>query len=139
MRASELRVMLVEDHPVLRDILVDFINALPQVASCTASASAEAALTSLQDRHREMPDLMLIDLALPGMNGIEFIRALREEHPDLPCAILSGHRSKAYASRALAAGALAYMLKGDPHEIERGLQAILIGEPYVSRSVREEH
>ena len=78
---------------------------------------------------------MLIDLSLPGMDGIELMRELRSRYPDLRCAILSGHRSKVYAHRALAAGARGYVLKGDPIEIEAALNAILSGERYVSRDL----
>jgi DNA-binding NarL/FixJ family response regulator len=126
---SALRVWLVEDHPVLREVLVEFIDRLPQVAECTATASAESALESLE---RSVPDLMLIDLSLPGMSGIDLIRELRKLHPDLLCAILSGHRSGSYVHNALEAGANGYLLKGDPLEIERGIEAMVAGRHYVS-------
>lgn len=131
--------MLVEDHAMLRDILTEYIGKLPQVASCTASPSAEAALIELDRMIGNPPHLMLIDLSLPGMSGIELIRKLKLTRPTLRCAILSGHRSRAYAGEALAAGALAYMLKGDPIEIERGLSAIMRGERYVSRALSDDH
>ena len=82
---------------------------------------------------------MLIDLSLPGMNGIELIQELRARYPDLRCAILSGHRSKTYARRALAAGANGYVLKGDPLEIETALHAILSGQRYVTRDLTDDH
>jgi DNA-binding NarL/FixJ family response regulator len=136
---GELRVMLVEDHADLRDILLDFMNMLPQVASCATSASAEAALAKLDaGGAAAAPDLMLIDLSLPGMNGIELIRTLHESYPGVRCMILSGHRSSAYASQALAAGAEGYLLKGDPLEIERGIHAAMKGERYVSSSLAGE-
>jgi DNA-binding NarL/FixJ family response regulator len=135
MEAIPLRVSLVEDHPVLRDVLREFISRLPAVASCTVAPTAEAALKDLDGGE---PDLMLIDLSLPGMSGIELIRELRKQHPGLRCAILSGHRSRTYAGQALAAGANGYMLKGDPMEIERGMRAILAGERYVSQTIETE-
>ena len=124
--------MLVEDHAVLRGILTDFVGRLPQVASCSGSASAEAALEALEET---APDLMLIDLSLPGMSGIEMVGELRKTHPQLRCAILSGHRSRSYAKQAMAAGACGYLLKGDPLEIERGLEAILAGGKFVSQGL----
>lgn len=127
-----LRVSIVEDHPVLRSVLLEYISRLPDVVNCTVAASAEAALEALNG---DRPDLMLIDLSLPGMNGIELISELRKSFPDLPCAILSGHRSQTYVGKALAAGANGYLLKGDPLEIERGMRAILAGERYVSKSL----
>jgi DNA-binding NarL/FixJ family response regulator len=132
---ASLRVSLVEDHPILRGVLRDYVSRIPEVRSCTTVATAEEALQVLAG---DPPDLMLIDLSLPGMSGIELVRTLRRTHPGLLCAILSGHRSRAYAVQALAAGANAYLLKGDPVEIERGVRAILAGECYISGSIEEE-
>lgn len=129
-----LRVSLVEDHPVLRDVLQEYIGRLPGVELCVVSANAEDALDRFDG---SMPDLMLIDLSLPRMSGIDLIRELHLRQPDLRCAILSGHRSPVYVRQALEVGAHGYMLKGDPMEIERGLQAILAGKRYVSPEVRE--
>jgi DNA-binding NarL/FixJ family response regulator len=130
-----LRVGLVEDHPILGDLLRDFIVNLPRVESCTVSASAEKAL---EDIESDVPDLMLIDLSLPGMNGIELILKLRTRYPDLLCAILSGHRSRSYARKAFAAGAIGYVLKGDPLEIEAAMRSMLAGERYVTQSLAED-
>lgn len=135
MNDAPLRVSLVEDHPILRGVLRDYISRMPEVRLCTTVATAEEALQALDG---DRPDLMLIDLSLPGMSGIELVRALRKTHPELRCAILSGHRSRAYAGQALAAGANGYLLKGDPVEIERGVRAILAGERYVSQGIEAE-
>jgi DNA-binding NarL/FixJ family response regulator len=131
---TPLRVSLVEDHAVLRDVLQEYISRLPGVELCVVSASAEDALEEFEE---SAPDVMLIDLSLPRMSGIELIRELRQRRPDLRCAILSGHRSPAYVRQALEVGAHGYMLKGDPMEIERGLQAILAGKRYVSPDLRD--
>jgi DNA-binding NarL/FixJ family response regulator len=124
-----LRVSLVEDHPVLRDVLQEYIGRLPGVELCVVSANAEDALEEFEG---SMPDLMLIDLSLPRMSGIDLIRELHLRQPDLRCAILSGHRSPVYVRQAMEVGAHGYLLKGDPMEIERGLQAIVAGKRYVS-------
>jgi DNA-binding NarL/FixJ family response regulator len=129
-----LRVSLVEDHPVLRDVLQEYIGRLPGVELCVVSPNAEDALDRFDG---SMPDLMLIDLSLPRMSGIDLIRELHLRQPDLRCAILSGHRSPVYVRQAMEVGAHGYLLKGDPMEIERGLQAILAGKRYVSPDVRD--
>jgi DNA-binding NarL/FixJ family response regulator len=128
-----LRVSLVEDHPVLRDVLQEYIGQLPGVELCVVSANAEDALAEFEG---SMPDLMLTDLSLPRMSGIELIRELHLRQPDLRCAIISGHRAPAYVRQAMDAGADGYLLKSDPMEIERGLQALLAGERYVSSELR---
>ncbi len=113
------RVSLVEDHPVLRDVLQEHIGRLPGVELCVVSANAEEALDEFEG---SMPDL---------------IRELRLRQPGLRRAILSGHRSPAYVRQALEVGAHGYLLTGDPMEIERGLQAILAGKRYVSPDLRD--
>lgn len=129
MNSKALNVMLVEDHADVRDVLQEFVGSLPRVASCRAAASAEAALAMFDGAPL---DLMLIDLSLPGMNGIDLVRQLRQEHGSVSCLMLSGHGSAAYAQQALSAGARGYLLKGDPLEIERGIDAVVKGECYVS-------
>jgi DNA-binding NarL/FixJ family response regulator len=128
--------MLVEDHAVVRDVLREFVGSLPRVANCCVAASAEAALDTLDG---EQPDLMLIDLSLPGMSGIELVKRLRRDHRDISCLMLSGHNSASYAEQALSAGARAYLLKGDPLEIERGIEAVMNGDSYISPELRDTH
>src|SRR5262245_56570858 len=132
MSSMPLRVMLIEDHAIVRETLQDFIGRLPQVSVCHVAANAEAALAALDDA---TPNLLLIDLSLPGMSGIDLVREIRERQPALRCMILSGHSSRAYVKQALAAGANGYLLKGDPLEIERGILAITRGERYVSNGL----
>jgi DNA-binding NarL/FixJ family response regulator len=134
MAAMPLRVMLIEDHAIVRETLQDFIGRLPQVSVCHVAANAEAALAALDDA---TPNLLLVDLSLPGMSGIDFVREVRERNPEMRCLILSGHGSHAYVRQALAAGADGYMLKGDPLEIERGILAMTRGERYVSSGLEE--
>jgi CheY-like chemotaxis protein len=98
--------------------------------------SAETALAGIEG-DGGLPDLILIDLSLPGMSGIDLIRRLHALHPELRCAILSGHRSPTYVGQALAAGAMGYILKGDPLEISRGIDAIVRGGRFVSADLTE--
>jgi DNA-binding NarL/FixJ family response regulator len=131
-----LFVFLVEDHELLRGVLQEYIGSMRAVRKCETAADAESTLEAMQGNG--VPDFMLIDLSLPGMTGIELIRELRQKHPKLPLAILSGHRSLKYARDALAAGADGYLLKGDLDEIERGIQAIRNGKHYVSEGLGAE-
>lgn len=127
------RIYIVEDSPIVREMLSEFISDLPGIEVCGSAATAEEAL-------REIPgagaDLLLVDMALPRMNGADFIGAVRERWPDLPCLVLSGHGEAAYVERALAAGAQGYVLKGNPYELPEALCRVLRGEMYLSESVR---
>jgi DNA-binding NarL/FixJ family response regulator len=87
-----LRVSLVEDHPVLRDVLQEYIGQLPGVELCVVSANAEDALDEFEG---SMPDLMLTDLSFPRISGNELISELHLRQPDQRCAIITGQRAPA--------------------------------------------
>ena len=82
------RIFIVEDHRVMRDSLILYIGRTPWLEVCGAVASAEEALVQLPESGA---DLVLVDISLPGMNGIDLIKQLRRQLPALPCLILSGH------------------------------------------------
>jgi DNA-binding NarL/FixJ family response regulator len=77
-----------------------------------------------------------VDYSLPDMSGVTLVESLLVEHPDLPCAMLSGHLSIQHARRALEVGARGYMIKDNPLGILNGIQRILKGEIYVSEELR---
>ncbi|MBS0431128.1 MAG: response regulator transcription factor [Proteobacteria bacterium] len=118
-------VYIVEDHPRMRDVLREWIAALPGLTVCGA---AECAETALRELATTKADLVLVDMSLPGMDGTELVAALRERHPDIRCLILSGHDEARYVQRALAAGAQGYLLKDRPAEIEKAITTVLAGE-----------
>lgn len=73
--------------------------------------SAEAALTQLPEL---APDLCLVDLSLPGMSGLEFIRLVQQQRPELRCLVVTGHNDPIYRTAAISAGAVGYVTKDDP-------------------------
>jgi DNA-binding NarL/FixJ family response regulator len=77
-------------------------------------------------------DLVLVDMSLPAMNGVQFVSEVRTRWPELPCVILSGHGEKSYVERAFEAGAEGYILKGDPYELEEAIEQVLDGKRYTS-------
>lgn len=124
---------LIEDNDLMREMLQEYLSAVPGLRVDAAFATAEAALEALP---RLQADLLLIDVALPGMNGIALAEAVRNQRPDLPCLMLSAHQEAVYARRAAAAGARGYILKGAPEEIRAGVQEVLKGGTYMSRQLR---
>lgn len=127
------RIFLVEDHAYMLAMLQEFINQEGDLAVCETADSGEKALERLPD---VTPDLVLVDLSLPGISGLELVSSLREHYPDIPCAILSGHGERHYAEQALNAGAKGYILKGNPDEIPPAIRQIMNGERYVSRALQ---
>jgi DNA-binding NarL/FixJ family response regulator len=97
--------------------------------------SAEAALEELSKR---AVDLVLVDVALPGMSGIDLVALLRKQNANLPCLMLSGHTEIDYIRRALTAGAKGYVIKSDPMAILDAVQKVLAGETYLSEELRKQ-
>ena len=128
------RVFLVEDHPVMREGYASLIQDEPDMDVCGQAASAEEAFAVIED----LPyDLAIVDLSLPGVNGIELIKRLRSVRPDALTLVVSAHDEALYAERALRAGASGYLMK---HESSRqfltAIRAVLAGELYLSETLR---
>jgi DNA-binding NarL/FixJ family response regulator len=119
------RILIVDDHPVFRLGLTAYINAQPGLFACCEAASSTGALTEMRNCR---PDGAIVDISLPGINGIELIKIMRAEMPRLPILVVSMHKAELYALRALRAGALGYVTKetalanliGALHQILRG-------------------
>jgi len=129
-----ISILLVEDHAVFASVLVRLLSRTEDMEIVKVARTAERALQELPQQEF---DLVLVDVSLPQMSGINLVAALREKYPDLPCAMLSGHMSSQYARRALEAGARGYLLKDNPAGILTGLQPIVKGEIFISEELGE--
>ena len=127
------RIHIVEDNEFMQEMLVEFLNEVSDFEVSGRSTTAEEAMAELLD---VKADLVLVDMALPGMSGAELITHLRARAVDLPCLIYSGHRERGYVDQALKAGARGYLLKGNPDELPRAIRSVLSGEIYVSVALR---
>ena len=100
---------------------------------------AETALQALEAMRLMEPDVALLDISMPGTNGIELIKAMLAERPKLPILVLSVHDESLYALRALRAGAKGYLMKADAiSEIFVALRKVLAGDVYVSSRFGEQ-
>ena len=126
-------VLVVEDNALLASSLVRFLRDAAKLDVAAVAPSAESALRMLPGMG---VDLALVDIALPGMNGIALVALLRVQYPNLPCLMLSGHHESDYVRRALAAGAKGYVVKSDPIAIITAVQKVLTGELYLSEEMR---
>jgi len=127
-------VFLVEDNDYVVGALGGLLETFANVELTGVARTAEDALAMLPD---VQCDVALIDLALPGMNGIDLIAALQEARPELPCIILSAHREGGYVKQALSVGARGYITKENPLAIIEGIERVLAGEIYLSEDLRE--
>ncbi len=107
------QLFLVEDHPVMRRAYTQVLAREPDFELFGSAASAEEALDALAETAQAPCDLLLTDMALPGMDGAELVERLRAARPDLRALVISAHEDEASARRAMQAGALAYLSKRD--------------------------
>ena len=128
------RLYIVDDHPVVRNGLIQVLEKEPGLEICGEAATAAEAILEIG---RAEPDLVICDLTLEGRGGLELTRQLASEHPDLPVLIISMHDEELYAQRALSAGASGYLMKrrGD-RELLRAVREVLAGGTYLSEDVR---
>ncbi len=127
------RVLIVDDHPIIRHGVAQTIGLEPDLEVSGQASSAAEALAIL----REGPtDLAVVDISLGGTNGIELTKLIRGEYPALPVLVLSMHDEDLYAMRALRAGAGGYIMKREaPHLLLTAVRTVLGGGTYASPHV----
>ena len=125
-----IRVLLADDHELVRA----GIRALAQqIENVQVIAEAENGNQAIELMRTHKPDLVLMDIAMPRLNGLEATALAKQEFPDIPIIVLSIHAEKEYVLQALNSGAKGYLLKGaHVPELRFAMEAILRGETYLS-------
>lgn len=124
------RVMLIDDHPILREGLAWMLNDQRDFVVCGQAESANEAMRMLPGA---APDLVVLDIALGGTDGLEFAKQLHDILPKLPVLVLSQHDETLYAERALRAGAMGYVMKQEsPDRVMAAMREVLDGRVSVS-------
>jgi DNA-binding NarL/FixJ family response regulator len=127
-----IRVLLADDHALVRAGFRALLQNLGMEVVAEANDGAEA--LRLIDAHR--PDVVLMDIAMPGLNGLEATTRVAQAFPDVRIIILSMHANAEYARRAVRAGAVGYLLKdASTSELEFAIKAVARGEAYLSPAV----
>lgn len=130
---ARLRVLLVDDHALVR---AGLRSLLQELADVEVVAEASDGAQALQIAEREQPDVVLMDIAMKGMNGLEAAAKLRERQPGVKIVILSMHTSEEYVLLALRAGAAAYLIKDSATaELGLALNSVMRGETYLSPAI----
>lgn len=128
-----IRVMLVDDHAVLREGL-QFM--LKQIDDVDVVAEASDGLEALALIDKAEPDVLLMDVKMPNLDGLGTLERLREDHPDLPVVILSMYDDPEYVEQALYLGAVGYLLKTvGLEELERAIRAAHQGDGYLQAEI----
>jgi len=124
------RVFIVDDHPIIRRGLKLLIDQEPDLIVCGEAENARSVLPAIQELK---PAIAIIDISLGHDSGIELIKNIRLQHPELPLLVLSMHDESLHAERALRAGARGYVMKQEaPEKIITAIRQVLQGNIYVS-------
>ena len=130
----DVRILLADDHVLVRAGLRALIAALPEVTEVIEASDGREALSAVATHH---PDLVLMDIAMPAMNGLEAMSRILRDSPGTRVIILSMHEDDAYVWRALRSGATGYLVKAAAvEELGPALRAAGRGETYVSPAIR---
>jgi len=129
-----MSILLVDDHAIVRAGLRRLLGALPaEIAECAGGEEALALLAV------QVPELVLLDLNLPGIGGLQLLRRLLRDHPGLNVLVLSMHAEPLYAARALEAGARGYVSKNAmPEELLTAVRRVARGGRYVEAEIAQE-
>jgi DNA-binding NarL/FixJ family response regulator len=131
--SAKSRIFIVDDHPIVRQGLMQLINNESDLVVCGQGEDAYQALKTIRQLK---PDLTLLDISLKDTGGIELLKELRAQDPTLQVLILSMHDESLYAERALRAGARGYIMKQEaPQTLLQAVRKVLKGEVYVSEKM----
>ena len=111
--AAKIKVFIVDDHPIMRVGIAAIIEATPDMTTVAQAGSGEEAVELFE---KYLPDITLMDLRLPGMSGVEAIRAVMARHRNAKFVVLTTYEGDEDIHQALQAGARSYIIKGMPHD-----------------------
>jgi DNA-binding NarL/FixJ family response regulator len=131
--APRFTVLVVDDHPIMRLGIAAIIDSQPDMRVCAQAGSGEDAVRMFRESR---PDVTLMDLRLPGMSGLEALRAIRREAPAARCLVLTTYEGDEDIHQALAAGAAGYIIKAMSHEtLVDALRRVHAGSRFVPAPV----
>jgi DNA-binding NarL/FixJ family response regulator len=130
-----LRVIIADDHPVVRAGLKQVLSESPDVLVAGEADDGEALLRKIQ---RQPYDVVLLDITMPGIGGLETLRRVKEVKPGLPVLMLSIHTEDQFAIRCLKAGAAGYLNKASaPHDLVAAIRQVAGGRRYITSALSE--
>ncbi len=138
---NAIRIVLADDHTVVRKGLRLLLESQPDFKVVAEAADGRAALDAVE---REAPNVVVMDVAMPGLNGIEAARQISSRHPRTAIVFLSMHSDESYVLRALKSGARAYILKDSAeHDLITAIRAVsehkAFFSPAISKMLVEEY
>jgi len=134
--ASPIRILVVDDHPVVRQGVAGLVGGDPDMRVVGEASNGREAIQQFRAHH---PDVVLMDLQMPEMNGLDALMAIRDEAPDARIIVLTTYAGDAQVLRAIKAGARGYLLKSALHrELLETIRAVHAGKKSLSAEVSYE-
>jgi two-component system nitrate/nitrite response regulator NarL len=134
-RKKKIRLLLVDDHPVVRRGMRSCLEGIRHVEVVDEAVDGKEAMEKVKALS---PDIVLMDIDMPVMNGLEATKLLREEFPDTRVLILSIHTNKEYVLQIIRSGAQGYVLKdASPADLVRAIESVDSGEPFFSPDISQ--
>lgn len=131
--SGKTRVLVVDDHPLFREGIVQFITRQPDIE---VSGEADSVAGTYAELKKNQPDLILLDLRLGQSDGIELIKSLKAQYPELLILVISQHDEGLFAERSIRAGASGYVMKQEAtEEVLSAIRTVLAGDLYISRRI----
>jgi DNA-binding NarL/FixJ family response regulator len=133
--AKDLRVVIADDHRLFLLGLRQFLGKQPGISVVGEAVTGLAAVAAAA---RQRPDILLLDISMPELNGIEAARRIQAETPETRVIVLSMHADRRYVAEALRAGARGYLLKSSaPEEVLAAIRRVAAGEFYLAQGVEQ--
>jgi len=130
-----LRVLIADDHAIVRKGLREILREASELTTVGEASNGDEALARVSS---EPWDVVVLDITMPGQNGLEVLKQLKRSHPQLPVLMLSMHSGYHYVMGSLKAGASGYLNKETaPEELVAAIRKAIDGGVYVSRSLSE--
>jgi len=131
--APKIKVLLVDDHPLVREGLANLVRQEPDLEVCGEAAGEPQALQLVAGCQ---PDVAVVDISLESGSGLELIKSIKAQYPAVAMLALSMHDESLYAERALRAGARGYLMKREAaQKVIQGIRAVLAGQLFVSEKI----
>ena len=128
-----IKILLADDHKILRDGIKSLLKEYGDMEVVGEAANGRTALTLVNELS---PDIVIMDISMPDLNGIDATRRINNEHPEVKVIALSMHYDKQFVSEVFKAGATGYLLKDSAfEELEQAIRIVMDGKTYINPQV----
>lgn len=133
---KKIKVLIADDHVMVRQGFIVLLNAQPDIEVIGEAADGNEMVEQAESLH---PDVVLADISMPNLNGIEATKVIHQRNPEMPVVMVTVHTSSSYVVRALRSGARGYVVKNDDFQhVVQAIKAVSEGQRYLSSQVSEQ-